>query len=272
MSDPTTPEPFFEIEALRQTLGGHDVLRGVSFNVPRGRTTVILGGSGAGKSVLLKHLNGLMRPLSGTVKVKGIEIGTMSERALTPIRRQIGVLFQDGALFDSMTVGENVAFPLREAGVKDEAFIAHRVDEVLHLVGLKGQDRKMPDVLSGGMRKRVSLARAIAGKPECLLYDEPTAGLDPILSESITRLIAKLKDELRLTSVVVTHDVQQSLHIVDYVYLMADGCIVASGTPDEMRASTEPTVHQFIHGEADGPVGFHYPAGDFAAELGVGRA
>ena len=252
MSDPTTPEPFFEIEALRQTLGGHDVLRGVSFNVPRGRTTVILGGSGAGKSVLLKHLNGLMRPLSGTVKVKGIEIGTMSERALTPIRRQIGVLFQDGALFDSMTVGENVAFPLREAGVRDEAFIAHRVDEVLHLVGLKGQDRKMPDVLSGGMRKRVSLARAIAGKPECLLYDEPTAGLDPILSESITRLIAKLKDELRLTSVVVTHNLGAMRFVADQVIFLKHGEVHFAGPPLEIDASDDPAIREFIRADAMG--------------------
>ncbi|MBP6785243.1 MAG: ATP-binding cassette domain-containing protein [Verrucomicrobiales bacterium] len=252
MSAPTNPELFFEIAALRQTLGGHDVLRGVSFNVPKGKTTVILGGSGAGKSVLLKHLNGLMRPLSGTVKVKGIEIGTMSERALTPIRRQIGVLFQDGALFDSMTVGENVAFPLREAGVRDEAFIAHRVDEVLHLVGLKGQDRKMPDVLSGGMRKRVSLARAIAGKPECLLYDEPTAGLDPILSESITRLIAKLKDELRLTSVVVTHNLGAMRFVADQVIFLKHGEVHFAGPPPEIDASDDPAIREFINADAMG--------------------
>lgn len=252
MSELTYHGPFFEIEALRQTLDGNDVLRGVSFSVPRGKTTVILGGSGAGKSVLLKHLNGLMRPLSGTVKVKGVGIGMMTERALTPIRRQIGVLFQDGALFDSMTVGENVAFPLREAGARDETLIARRVDEVLDLVGLKGQDRKMPDVLSGGMRKRVSLARAIAGKPECLLYDEPTAGLDPILSESITRLIAKLKDEFHLTSVVVTHNLGAMRFVADQVIFLKQGEVYFAGSPAALDASDDAAIREFINADGMG--------------------
>ncbi|MBP9226434.1 MAG: ATP-binding cassette domain-containing protein, partial [Verrucomicrobiales bacterium] len=185
MSALTPQIPFFEVQDLHQTFGSQTILRGVSFSVPRGGTTVILGGSGAGKSVLLKHLNGLHHPRSGIVRVEGTDISTLSERALTPIRRKIGVLFQDGALFDSMNVGENVAFPLREAGEKNEETLGARVAHVLELVGLQGQEQKMPDVLSGGMRKRVSLARAIAGNPDCLLYDEPTAGLDPILSANI---------------------------------------------------------------------------------------
>ncbi len=252
MSDSNSPFPFFQVEALRQTLDGHPVLRDVTFEVPTGKTTVILGGSGAGKSVLLKHLNGLMRPLSGSVKVEGRDLGELSERDLTPIRRQIGVLFQDGALFDSLTVGENVAFPLREAGDREESRIRCRVGEVLELVGLKGQEGKMPGVLSGGMRKRVSLARAIAGRPACMLYDEPTAGLDPILSESITRLIAEMKEELRLTSVVVTHNLGAMRFLADQVVFLKHGEIHYCGPPSGLDASDERAIREFISADAMG--------------------
>jgi phospholipid/cholesterol/gamma-HCH transport system ATP-binding protein len=246
------PRPFFRIRDLRQTLGGHPVLRGVSFDVTGGETTVILGGSGAGKSVLLKHLNGLMRPLSGSVAVNGTDISMLPERALTPIRRQIGVLFQDGALFDSLSVGENIAFPLREAGERVESRIRDRVDEVLELVGLKGQHRKMPDTLSGGMRKRVSLARAIAGRPDCMLYDEPTAGLDPILSESITKLIGEMKKELRLTSVVVTHNLGAMRFLADQVIFLKNGEVHYCGPPAGLDASDDPAIREFISADAMG--------------------
>jgi phospholipid/cholesterol/gamma-HCH transport system ATP-binding protein len=252
MSSPANPDAFFEVESLRQTLGGHPVLRGVTFAVPQGKTTVILGGSGAGKSVLLKHLNGLMRPLSGTVKVEGRDISALSEQDLTPIRRKIGVLFQDGALFDSMTVGENVAFPLREAGDRNEDRIRYRVEEVLDLVGLRGQEEKMPDVLSGGMRKRVSLARGIAGRPSCMLYDEPTAGLDPILSESITRLIAEMKQELRLTSVVVTHNLGAMRYLADQVIFLKHGEIHFAGSPTGLDASDDKAIREFIYADEMG--------------------
>lgn len=252
MSVSDNPGPFFRIEALRQSFDGHPVLRGVSFDVPRGKTTVILGGSGAGKSVLLKHLNGLMRPLAGSVQVEGKDINDLSERDLTPIRRQIGVLFQDGALFDSLTVGENVAFPLREAGDRNEDGIRYRVNEVLELVGLKGQEWKMPDILSGGMRKRVSLARAIAGRPACMLYDEPTAGLDPILSENITRLIAEMKDELRLTSVVVTHHLGAMRFLADQVLFLKHGEVRYCGPAAGLDDSDDREIREFISADAMG--------------------
>lgn len=244
--------PFFEVRNLRQILGGHEILRGISFSVPPGKTTVVLGGSGAGKSVLLKHLNGLMRPLSGSIEVKGQEISGLSERALIPIRRTIGVLFQDGALFDSMTIGENIAFPQREAGERNEATIRQRVTEVLALVGLSGQDKKMPASLSGGMRKRASLARAIAVKPECLLYDEPTAGLDPVLSENITRLIATMKEDLQVTSVVVTHNLGAMRFLADQVIFLKDGEVHFAGSPAELDLSQDGSIREFIKADAMG--------------------
>jgi len=242
--------PFFEVRDLRQTLGGHEVLRGVSLTVPRGKTTVILGGSGAGKSVLLRHLNGLMKPLSGTIAVLGTDLGPLSEKALRPIRRRIGVLFQEGALFDSMSVGENVAFPLWEHGLRDRAAIAARVEEVLTQVGLRGHESKRPEALSGGMRKRASLARALASGPDCLLYDEPTAGLDPILSENITRLIGRLQTELHLTSVMVTHHLGAMRWVADQVIFLKDGAVRFSGTPDDLARSEDPAIREFLDADA----------------------
>ncbi|NLT70523.1 MAG: ATP-binding cassette domain-containing protein [Verrucomicrobiaceae bacterium] len=252
MNPSENTSPFFEIRDLRQTLDGHPVLRGVTFDVPRGRTTAILGGSGAGKSVLLKHLNGLMRPLSGSVKVDGIDIGGLGEEALRPMRRRIGVLFQDGALFDSLTLGENIAFPLREAGEKDEARLRYRVEEVLELVDLKGQRGKMPGVLSGGMRKRAALARAIAGRPDCMLYDEPTAGLDPILAESITRLIAEMKEDLRLTSVVVTHHLGAMRFLADRVIFLHHGEVRYDGPVSGLEASEDRIIREFLSADTMG--------------------
>lgn len=244
--------PFFEVENLRQTLDGHEVLRGVSFEVPAGETTVILGGSGAGKSVLLKHLNGLMRPQGGSVKVLGVDLADLSESRLRPIRQRIGVLFQDGALFDSMSVGENIAFPLRESGIHDEGAIAARVAEVLGMVGLEGQERKRPDALSGGMRKRVALARAIATRPECLLCDEPTAGLDPVLSESITLLIRRLQTDLRITSVIVTHNLGAMRLVADRVIFLRDGKVHFCGPPRELEASDDDAILEFLRADALG--------------------
>ncbi len=244
--------PYFEIADLRQAFAGQEVLRGVSFAVPRGGTTVILGGSGAGKSVLLKHLNGLLKPASGSVKVSGVDLGPLPERELRPIRRRIGVLFQDGALFDSMNVGENIAFPLHEAGERDEAVLAARVEEVLSLVGLSGQQFKMPGALSGGMRKRVSLARALAPRPEALLCDEPTAGLDPILSESITRLLRRLQEELRLSTVMVTHNLGAMRHAADQVIFLKHGVVHYAGSPAGLDESEDEAVRGFIRADGMG--------------------
>lgn len=244
--------PYFEVTDLRQRLGGQEILRGVSFTAPRAKTTVILGGSGAGKSVLLKHLNGLLRPLSGRVRVEGSDLSLLSERDLRPIRRRIGVLFQDGALFDSMNVGENVAFPLREAGERNESVIDARVAEVLALVGLDGHQKKMPAVLSGGMRKRVSLARAIAPRPSALLYDEPTAGLDPILSESITRLIWRLQEELQLTSVMVTHNLGTMRFVADQVVFLKQGQVRYLGPVSGFDQCQDEAVQEFLRSDALG--------------------
>jgi len=252
MNHPEPDIPFFEVTELRQNLAGHEVLGGVTFSVPRGKTTVILGGSGAGKSVLLRHLNGLLKATAGRVSVLGTDLGPLSERELRPIRRKIGVLFQDGALFDSMDVEENVAFPLREQGEKNESTIGARVGEVLDLVGLCGHERKMPDALSGGMRKRVALARALATKPDCLLYDEPTAGLDPVLSESITRLIRRLQEELHLTSVVVTHNLGAMRFIADQVVFLKGGRVRYAGSLQGFEETGDEAIREFVLADAMG--------------------
>jgi phospholipid/cholesterol/gamma-HCH transport system ATP-binding protein len=245
------------------------ILKNITLDVPRGKVVALMGGSGCGKTTLLRLIGGQVRPSQGYVKVAGETIHELDQQALYRMRRRMGMLFQFGALFTDMSVFENIAFQMREHTDLPEQSIRDLVLMKLNAIGLRGAAELMPSELSGGMARRVALARAVALDPMLVMYDEPFAGLDPISLGVIGQLIRRSNDALGATSVVVTHDVQQSLHIVDYVYLMADGRIVAAGTPDEMRASSEPTVHQFIHGEADGPVGFHYPAGDFGAELGL---
>lgn len=248
MSDPTSN--FIEVRDLRQTIGTQEILRGVNIDIPRGETLVLLGQSGGGKSVFLRHLIGLMRPLSGSIKIEGEEIARLDERQLEPVRRKIGMLFQDGALFDSMTVYENVAFPLRERGERDEKIIREKVAHALELVSLQGQEKKMPVNLSGGMRKRASLARAIISEPSCILYDEPTAGLDPIVSDTINRLIRRLQSQLRVTSIVVTHDMISTDHIADRVALLREGRIHFNGTLNQLHSSSDPVVTDFIQGRS----------------------
>ena len=245
------------------------ILRNITLSVPRGKVVALMGGSGCGKTTLLRLIGGQVRPGHGYVKVAGEIIHELDQRDLYRMRRRMGMLFQFGALFTDMSVFENIAFQMREHTEMPEESIRDLVLMKLQAVGLRGAAELMPAELSGGMARRVALARAVALDPMLVMYDEPFAGLDPISLGVIGQLIRRSNDALGATSVVVTHDVQQSLHIVDYVYLMAEGTIVAAGTPAEMRASQEPTVHQFIHGEADGPVRFHYPAGDYAAELGI---
>jgi len=238
------------VRQLTKTLGTQQVLRGVDLEVASGQTCVILGRSGCGKSVLLKHFIGLFQPTSGEVWVEGEEITRLPERKLGGIRKKIGMLFQSGALFDSMNVEENLAFPLREAGVKSEDEIRERVAEALEMVDLAGEQKKMPEKLSGGMRKRVGLARTIVGRPGCILYDEPTTGLDPIATDSINHLIRRLQKRLSVTSVVVTHDMKTAFHTADRVAFMHEGRIHFHGTVDEVRASTDPILTDFIQGRS----------------------
>ncbi len=238
------------IEELVKSFGRQRVLRNITLAFPRGKTTVVLGPSGCGKSVMLKHLIGLLRPDKGRVYFEGARIDNLSERKLAPIRRQFGVLFQHGALFDSMSVAENIAFPLRE----QEGGIAYdeemRVRYVLRLVGLEQMYDASPSELSGGQQKRVALARAVVLRPKVVLYDEPTTGLDPIRADVINELILKFKQQLDVTSIVVTHDLASAFKVADHMVMLHEGQVVLEGTPEEMRQSTNPVVQRFLRGEA----------------------
>ena len=236
------------------------VLKGIDLTVPRGRLVAIMGGSGCGKTTILRLIGGQLRPQAGTISVAGIDVKSLDRDALFALRRRIGMLFQFGALFTDMSVYENVAFPMREHTELTEELIRDLVLMKLNAVGLRGAAQLMPSELSGGMSRRVALARAIALDPMLVMYDEPFAGLDPISLGIVGQLIRKLNDALGITSIVVTHDIYESLKIVDYIYFVSEGRIIAHGTPDEVRASRDPFVRQFVDGEPDGPVPFHYPA------------
>lgn len=238
------------IRQLTKTLGTQQVLRGIDLEIASGETCVIIGRSGCGKSVLLKHFIGLFQPTSGEVWVDGEEITRLPERRLGGIRKKIGMLFQSAALFDSMNVEENIAFPLREAGVKDEREIRERVNEALEMVDLAGEGGKMPEKLSGGMRKRVGLARTIVGRPACILYDEPTTGLDPIASDAINHMIRRLQKRLQVTSVVVTHDMKTAFTTADRIALLHEGRIYFHGSAKELQAAPDEVITDFIHGRS----------------------
>lgn len=238
------------VDNLVQTIGSQEILRGFSLKVRKGETLVLLGRSGGGKSVFLRHLIGLMQPLDGSIKVEGHEITRLKERDLAPVRRRIGMLFQNGALFDSLNVADNVAFPLRERGQKDEAIIAQKVQSALQMVDLDGHSQKMPVNLSGGMRKRVALARALVYEPHYMLYDEPTAGLDPIVADSIDLLVRRLQRKLGVTSIVVTHDMKSTFTIADHVALLHEGRCYFYGNCDQLRASTDPIIRDFVEGRS----------------------
>lgn len=242
--------PLVSVSGLKKSFGSKHVLRGIDLDFPPHRTTVVLGPSGCGKSVLLKHLVGLLRPDSGTVHFDGRRIDTMPEREMTPIRRQFGFLFQMGALFDSLTVNENIAFPLHESGITDEAECSQRIQEVLAMVGLEECSGMMPADLSGGQRKRIALARSIVLRPRAILYDEPTTGLDPIRSDVINELILKLQRELDATSIVVTHDLTSAFKVADHMILMLGGKVVLEGTPDRFEHPEDPEVRRFMEGRA----------------------
>jgi phospholipid/cholesterol/gamma-HCH transport system ATP-binding protein len=242
--------PLIQVRDLVQRIGGQEILRRLSIDVMPGETLVLLGKSGGGKSVFLRHLIGLMRPISGSIVFEGDEITHLTERALEPVRKKIGMLFQDGALFDSMNVFDNVAFPLRESGERNPKVIREKVAESLAMVNMTGHDHKMPVNLSGGMRKRVALARAIISPPDVILYDEPTAGLDPIVSDSINKLIRQLQRELHVTSIVVTHDMVSCNHIADRVALLHEGRIYFLGTLEDLRQTTDPIIRDFVDGRS----------------------
>lgn len=238
------------VRNLHKTLGSQKVLRGVDLEIAHGETCVILGRSGCGKSVLLKHLIGLMQPTDGQVLVDDEDITRLPERKLDSLRKKVGILFQSGALFDSMNVEENIAFPLRERGLRDRKAIADRVAEALEMVDLAGEQKKMPENLSGGMRKRVGLARTIVSRPAYLLYDEPTTGLDPIATDSINHLIRRLQKRLQVTSVVVTHDMKTAFHTADHVAFLHAGEIYFNGAVEELRQSEDPILQDFIVGRS----------------------
>jgi phospholipid/cholesterol/gamma-HCH transport system ATP-binding protein len=243
------------------------VLRGIDMTIPRGKVVAIMGGSGCGKTTILRLIGGQLRTQRGKIIVAGQDVMALDRDALFALRRRIGMLFQFGALFTDMTVFENIAFPLREHTELQEELIRDLVLMKLNAVGLRGAAQLRPSELSGGMSRRVALARAIALDPMLVMYDEPFAGLDPISLGIVGQLIRKLNDALGITSVVVTHDIYESLKIVDYIYFVSEGRIVAHGTPGDVRASRDPYVRQFVDGEPDGPVPFHYPAKALAREF-----
>lgn len=248
-----SPAPKIECRGLSKAFGAKVVLDGLDLRVSEGESLVILGGSGTGKSVLLKHMIGLMRPDAGTVAVDGVDLGPLSDVEINTVRRKFGMAFQEGALFDSMTVGENVAFPLvRHRRDWTKRQVAERVADCLDTVGLAGIEAKKPSELSGGMRRRVGFARAIALEPEILLFDEPDTGLDPILTDVIDNVILELRSRLRLTTVTITHNLRSAFKIASRVAMLWHGRILESAPPEAFRASTDPVIQRFLAGTALG--------------------
>jgi phospholipid/cholesterol/gamma-HCH transport system ATP-binding protein len=256
-----------EVEDVEFRYDVRPVLKGIDMRFPRGRVIAIMGLSGCGKTTTLRLIAGQLKPTRGSVRVAGQPVHTLDQAGLYALRRRMGMLFQFGALFTDMSVYDNVAFQLREHTGLPEPIVRDLVLMKLNAVGLRGAHRLMPSELSGGMARRVALARAIALDPMLIMYDEPFAGLDPISLGVIGNLIRRLNDALGATSIVVTHDVQESLKIVDHVYFMSEGVVVAQGTPDEIRASGEDYVRQFVHGQMDGPVPFHYAGPTYPRDL-----
>ena len=262
-----TARPIVEIRGLRFAYGRRPVLKGVDLDIPAGRISAILGTSGTGKSTQLQLIGGLTRPAAGQVRVLGEDVHALDTQGLLKLRRRMGMMFQLGGLFSDLTVFENIAFPIREHTKLPEAIIHDLVLMKLNAVGLRGAAELATSELSGGMSRRVALARAIALDPELIIYDEPFAGLDPITLNVICNLIRTLNSALGATSVVVSYDVEEAMKLADYLYLLNDGRIVAHGPTEEMARSTDPFVQQFLHAEPDGPVRFHFPAPPIAQEL-----
>ncbi|PMR77047.1 ABC transporter ATP-binding protein [Billgrantia endophytica] len=262
-----TDSPFVVVEGLHFSRGDKDIFRGVDMRIPRGKITAIMGPSGTGKTTLLKLIGGQLAPDAGHVRIDGADVHALSRKALFALRRRMGMLFQSGALFSDLSVYENVAFPLQVHTDLPEAMIRDVTLMKLQAVGLRGARDLSPAELSGGMSRRVALARAIALDPELILYDEPFVGQDPISKGVLVQLIRKLNEALGLTSIVVSHDIEETLSIADYVYVIADGQVMAHGTPQTLDVDDDPRVSQFVHGEPDGPVPFHYPATDFFRDI-----
>jgi phospholipid/cholesterol/gamma-HCH transport system ATP-binding protein len=260
-------DPLVRIEGVRYAINGRVIFDGLDISIPRGGVTAIMGPSGTGKTTLLRLITGQLRPSAGRVVVDGQDLSRLTRRELFALRRGMGMLFQNGALLTDLDVFENVAYPLREHTRLPEALIARVVLMKLQAVGLRGAARLMPGELSGGMARRVALARAMVMDPALLIYDEPFAGLDPIALGVVMRLIRRLNDLLGITSIVVSHDVQEIGLLADSAHLLFGGRVIASGKPAALAKDPAPEVHQFMEGLADGPVGFHYPAPDYAAQL-----
>jgi phospholipid/cholesterol/gamma-HCH transport system ATP-binding protein len=260
-----------EIRDLAFRYAEHPILSELNMDFPRGKVIAVMGGSGSGKTTILRLIGGQLKPQSGRVLVAGEVIHELNTTDLYRLRRKMGMLFQFGALFTDLSVFENVAFPLREQTNLPDEMIQDLVLMKLNAVGLRNAAFLMPAEISGGMARRVALARAIALDPEIIMYDEPFAGLDPIAMGITASLIRNLNNALNSTSIVVSHDVEESFSIADYVYFLSDGRIVAHGTPNEMRESDEPYVRQFVHGLSDGPVPFHYPGRTLAQDFGFER-
>uniref|UniRef100_UPI00404856CD ABC transporter ATP-binding protein n=1 Tax=Limnohabitans sp. TaxID=1907725 RepID=UPI00404856CD len=266
MNTPSTPPPLVELRDLTFGYGERVILENLSFNVPRGQVTALMGVSGGGKTTVLRLIGGQIRASAGQLLFDGQDIAPMRQPELYAARRRMGMLFQFGALFTDMSVFDNVAFPLREHTRLSEDLIRDIVLMKLDAVGLRGARDLKPSEISGGMSRRVALARAIALDPDLIMYDEPFAGLDPISLGTAARLIRRLNDSLGITSVVVSHDVNETFEIADHVVILANGGVAAQGTPAELRVSTDPLIHQFVHALSDGPVPFHYPASTAAQD------
>jgi phospholipid/cholesterol/gamma-HCH transport system ATP-binding protein len=266
----TNPDALVELRDIRFGYGERLILDGITLTVPRGKVTALMGASGGGKTTVLRLIGGQYRAQSGSLTFEGQEVASLNATDLYAVRRRMGMLFQFGALFTDLSVFDNVAFPLREHTDLSESMVRDIVLMKLEAVGLRGARDLMPSEVSGGMARRVALARAMALDPELIMYDEPFAGLDPISLGTAARLIRQLNDTLGLTSIIVSHDLDETFHIADQVIVLANGKIAAQGTPDEVRHSTDPLVKQFVTAAPDGPVQFHYPGPSVAQDFGVG--
>jgi phospholipid/cholesterol/gamma-HCH transport system ATP-binding protein len=264
-----TTDHIVAIDDVHFSFPGREIFRGLSAAIGRGRIVGIMGASGSGKTTLLRLIGGQLLPQQGSIRIDGEAIHTLGRDDLYRVRRKIGMQFQQGGLFTDLSVFDNVAFPMREKTNLPERMIRDIVLMKLNAVGLRGAARLMPSELSGGMARRVGLARAIAMDPDLIMYDEPFAGLDPISCNVVGNLVRELNDALGVTSIVVSYDAKEALKVIDYVYLIAGGKVAAQGPAEEIRRSDDPLVHQFIRGEPDGPVAFHVADGDYAHELGV---